>query len=261
MIKIYQLAIFKDLQLFVKIKEILKGGYITIRPNGQSGRLTIKKRDILINLVNFINGHFRTPKIEALHRLIENLNQYCSESIPLLGLDKTPLGESAWLSVFLEADGYFYLNIARRAPKLNKKDLPIGITYYLYISKKQHYERKVDSSVNESNFSHMEDIAKLVVNSRVISIERKRTTGIEKIYVVRTDKKDSKVLLFEYLNKFPLFGYKYFAHKNMQKIHDLILSREHKELDGKLKLDKLTEDMKKDVRDIEFTHLDKFYQN
>mgnify|MGYP007088568285 CR=1 FL=1 len=65
------------------------------RPNGQSGRLTIKKRDILINLVNLINGHFRTPKIEALHRLIENLNQYCSESIPLLGLDKTPLGESA----------------------------------------------------------------------------------------------------------------------------------------------------------------------
>jgi hypothetical protein len=46
-----------------------------------------------------------------------------------------------------------------------------GITYYLYISQKQHYERKVDSSVNESNFSHMEDIAKLV-NSRVISIEK-----------------------------------------------------------------------------------------
>lgn len=164
----------KDLQLF--IKENLKGGYISIRPNGESGRLTIKKRDILINLVNLINGHFRTPKIEALHRLIENLNQYCSESIPLLGLDKTPLGESAWLSGFLEADGYFYLNW-----KLNKKDLPVarkacfargsGITYYLYISQKQHYERKVDSSVNESNFSHMEDIAKLV-NSRVISIEK-----------------------------------------------------------------------------------------
>lgn len=58
-----------------------------------------------------------------------------------------------------------------------------------------------------------------------------------------------------------MFGYKYFAHKNMQKIYDLILSREHKELDGKMKLEKFTEDMKKDLRDIEFTHLDKFYQN
>jgi hypothetical protein len=245
----------KDLQLFIKIKEILKGGYVTIRPNGQSGRLTIKKRDILINLVKLINGHFRTPKIEALHRLIENLNKYSSESIPLLGLDQIPLGESAWLSGFLEADGYFYLNW-----KLNKNDLPVGITYYLYISQKQKYERKVDSSVNESNFSHMEDIAKLL-NSRVISIERKRTTGIEKLYVVRTDKKDSKVIIFEYLNKFPLFGYKSFAQKNLQKIHGLILSREHKELDGKIKLEKYTENMKKDVRGIEFTHLDKFYQN
>ena len=43
----------------------------------------------------------------------------------------------------------------------------------------------------------------------------------------------------------------------MQKIHDLILSREHKELDGKMKL----EMKKKDLSDIEFTHLDKFYQN
>ena len=34
-----------------------------------------------------------------------------------------------------------------------------------------------------------------------------------------------------------------------------------KELDGKMKLEKFTEDMKKDLRDIEFTHLDKFYQN
>lgn len=84
----------KDLQLFIKIKEVLEGGYLTIRPNGQSGRLTIKKRDTLINLVKLINGHFRTPKIEALHRLIENLNKYSSE-IPLLGLDPIPLVESA----------------------------------------------------------------------------------------------------------------------------------------------------------------------
>lgn len=245
----------KDLQLFIKIKEVLKGGYITIRPNGQSGRLTIKKRDILINLVNLINGHFRTPKIEALHRLIENLNTHSSELIPLLGLDKTPLGESAWLSGFLEADGYFYLNW-----KLSKKDLPIGIIYYLYLSQKQNYERKVDSSVNVSNFSHMEDIAKLL-DSKVVAIERKRTTGIEKAYVVRTDKKESKVLIFEYLNKFPLFGYKSFDQKNLHKIHNLVMSKEYKNHDGKIKLEEYSANMKKDVRGIEFTHLDKFYKN
>ena len=61
----------RDIQLFTKIKEVLDGGYITIRPNERSGGLTIKKRAILIKLVKMINGHMRTPKIEALHRIIK----------------------------------------------------------------------------------------------------------------------------------------------------------------------------------------------
>lgn len=81
----------RDIQLYTKIREILGGGYITIRPNGTSGRLIIKKREILINLVKLINGHMRTPKIEALHRLINWINVRNNESIPLLGRDKTPL--------------------------------------------------------------------------------------------------------------------------------------------------------------------------
>jgi hypothetical protein len=61
----------KDLPLFIKIKEILEGGYIAIRPNNKSGRLFIKKKVILLKLINLINGHMRTPKIEALHRIIQ----------------------------------------------------------------------------------------------------------------------------------------------------------------------------------------------
>ena len=50
----------------------------------------------------------RTPKIEALHRLITWLNLNRNESIPLLGKDESPLGGSPWLSGMLEADGSFY---------------------------------------------------------------------------------------------------------------------------------------------------------
>jgi hypothetical protein len=46
----------RDIELFKKIQEVLKGGYIFIRANGMSGRLTVKKQDTLINLVNLING-------------------------------------------------------------------------------------------------------------------------------------------------------------------------------------------------------------
>jgi len=71
----------------------------------------------------------------------------------------------------------------------------------------------------------MEEIAKLL-NSKVVEIERKKATYLEKAYVVRSDKIESKILLFYYLNKYPLFGYKYFAQINLYKIHDLKLNSE-----------------------------------
>ena len=88
----------KDSEFFEKIKDVLGGGFITMKSNGQSGRLIIRKKDIILKLVNLINGHMmRTPKIEALHRLINFLNFKHNDSIPLCGIDQTPLSESSWL--------------------------------------------------------------------------------------------------------------------------------------------------------------------
>jgi hypothetical protein len=54
-----------------------------------------------------INGKFRTPKIEALHRLIDWFNARPNQKVPILklGLDTSNIGNNAWLSGFLEADG------------------------------------------------------------------------------------------------------------------------------------------------------------
>jgi hypothetical protein len=84
-----------------------------------------------------------TPTIEALHRKITRLNSKYNTNIPLLGIDTTPLNYSSRLSGILDADGSFYL-----IWKLNKKDMPIGIIYYLILSQKQNYTRKLDTSVN-----------------------------------------------------------------------------------------------------------------
>lgn len=80
-------ADIRDLPLLKKIQSVLGGGYINIRSNGLSARFIVKKQDILLKLVNLINGHMRTPKIEALHRLITWINLNRNESIPLLGKD------------------------------------------------------------------------------------------------------------------------------------------------------------------------------
>lgn len=81
----------KDISLFKQIKNTLLGGYFVIRPNGLSGRLVIKKQSTLLGLLNLINGHMRTPKIEALHRIIIWFNLNKGYNISLLSLDRTPL--------------------------------------------------------------------------------------------------------------------------------------------------------------------------
>lgn len=195
----------------------------------------------------------RTPKNEALHRLIVWYNNKHNTNIPLLGLDTVPLTESSWLSGFLEADGNFYFNF-----KLNKNEVPIGIVYYMRISQKQVYTRKVDLSVELSNLAHMELIADLF-KSKVVNIERQRDKFLEKAYEVRTDRLESKLLLFEYLNKFPLYGYKYFSHLYLEKIHNMVLNKEHKNTEGANKLNSYKNLMKYNETKHTWEHLNKFY--
>ena len=52
----------------------------------------------------------RTPKIEALHRLIDWLNARTTDGFKIynLGLENSWLGSNPWLSGFIESDGKFY---------------------------------------------------------------------------------------------------------------------------------------------------------
>jgi len=59
---------------------------------------------------------------------------------------------------------------------------------------------------------------------------------IERTYKIRTYKLESKLLLFDYLSKFTLFGYKYFDQYYLNKIHNLFLINKYKTLKDKIKL-------------------------
>ena len=55
----------------------------------------VRKQSVLVNLIHLINGHMRTPKIEALQRLITWFNKKSDGYIPLLGIDPTPLNDNS----------------------------------------------------------------------------------------------------------------------------------------------------------------------
>jgi len=89
-----------------------------------------------------------------------------------------------YLAGLIEGDGYIYVPLERRNSK-GKKIFP-------------HIE--IASDIKESNFDIMSKIAENVKSS-VKFIKRNRLKYIEKGYLVRTDKRISKDILFSYLYK------------------------------------------------------------
>lgn len=91
-------------------KGVIKGGRIVLSRN--SGYLDLLFQDLksIQKIAILINGNMRTPKIEALYRLIDFLNARHTDSLNLtkLGLDYSSLGSNAWLSGFIESDGNFF---------------------------------------------------------------------------------------------------------------------------------------------------------
>lgn len=117
------------------------GGYIQVR--GQACILHIRSKKSVVEVITLINGHMRTPKIEALHRLIVWYNNKHGTLIPFLGLDETPLQMNSWLAGILDSDAGFYFNWS-----LNNKGMPSILQYYLRISQRRFYHR--DSFVGNS---------------------------------------------------------------------------------------------------------------
>lgn len=73
----------------------------------------------------------RTCKIEALHRLIDWLNNKFNKKIKKYGLDPSSLYSNPWLAGFIEADGNFYVGF-----EYNSDGAIKNVKCYMRITKK-----------------------------------------------------------------------------------------------------------------------------
>jgi hypothetical protein len=66
-----------EIPMYEKLREILGTGviYIEKRVKGEVCRFSITNADEVIKIINLVNGKFRTPKIQALYKAIDNLNK------------------------------------------------------------------------------------------------------------------------------------------------------------------------------------------
>ena len=102
----------KEKPVFAKLKTIFGTGSLyqeTLLKNNCKYRVSEKGK--LIEMINLINGKFRTPKIKYLYRAIDHINMIHNTNIEKLPLDNSSIESNAWLAGFTDADGHFQISI------------------------------------------------------------------------------------------------------------------------------------------------------
>lgn len=199
----------------------------------------------------------RTPKIEALHRLIDWLNAKSNNNIklPKLELDNSSIGSNPWLAGFIEADGNFYCGFEEGEDGIAKR-----VKCYMRITQKRQYRLNTEIPENKNtNLDIMEKIGEYLDVKNITEIKRDKEYYTELAYEVRTVKKESCNLLINYLTIYPLFSSKYQDYLDWKKAHEIRIAKGYKSIKGTSNLILLKNSMNTKRTQFNWDSLNKFY--
>src|ERR1043165_3698320 len=215
----------KDYPLAVRIKQVIGHGSIQNFEARGACILYINNAQGVQVVVNLINGKMRTPKVEALHRLITYLNITSSKQpIPLLGIDETCLFSNAWLAGFVDGDGHFCVAIPSSSLERGKG---VG-SPRLVVEQKENR-----TSTGESNRGLMLKIAQTFEG---FLTHRDRGAIKGSSYTVTIGKSSSLLLVIQYFSLFPLFSSKRLNYLDWKAVTEMVQNREHLTPEGFLKI-------------------------
>lgn len=206
-----------DKPLAEKISALLKVGKV-IPKKGGCVILQILGKDEVLKIINLINGYMRTPKIEALHRAITWINKKDKSTIPLLGLDLSPINSNAWLSGFTDANGNFSITLTNQ--KKNKVDAK-RIQTFFRIELKQNYSKKVSDSISASSFFNIFTKIAAFLNVNLYTRTRYIEDKVYYSFMVISYNYSSHEILRKYFDHYPLYSSKYLAYKDWCSVQDL----------------------------------------
>jgi hypothetical protein len=174
----------------------------------------------------------RTPKIEALHRVIDWLNDYIIEnnssklsrtknilekiySLEKLDLDNSLIDSNPWFAGFSDADSNFSINIHERS---NRNSIRVQLYYRLEI--RQNYHKLDPDLLKVSYFSIISKIASYLETNL---LSRSRVINNKEFYSfnVIAHNKNSLNIINEYFDKFPLLSSKFLDYKDWNYIYNL----------------------------------------
>lgn len=234
------IIVFKksDLPLAEFLNQITKCGKVSIKSD--RGYVLWEIQDIfgVYYIAKLINGYMRTPKIEALHRLIDWLNEYIYKNksyqeaafpirkptlnilkkisyLEKLELDNSPIESNSWFAGFSDADSNFSINIHKRS---NKNSIRVQLYYRLEIRQNYH---KLNSDKLKSNYFTIISKIGLYLKTNVLSRSRIIKDKEFFSYNVIAHNKYSKENIIIYFNKYPLLSSKFLDFKDWYYIYNL----------------------------------------
>ena len=208
-----------DKPLAEKLSTELKVGKVIDRASAGHVLLQILAKQEVLKIINLINGHMRTPKIEALHRAISWINEKDNSSIPLLGIDCSSLESNSWLAGFTDADGCFGITVYDR--KKNGVFLRTSVQTSFRIEVKQNYSREVTLEQGGSSFFNiMSEIAGFFTVN-LYTRTRKTEDKVFYAFAAVAHNSRSHEILRNYLDNYPLYSSKHLAYKDWCLVQDL----------------------------------------
>ena len=255
----------KDLPLALVIQKQLRNGSLSRKKGVNAYILTINNYEGLLLVATLLNGNMRTPKIKALHKLIDYLNlKFKNLNMINKPLDTSPLDSNAWLSGFIEAEGHFSVRTTV-SPKYSKA--PGGSATGVFDPRAALRERgaKVECKfeLTQSQKDHNSEDKLLFMNVLakflLTTVKSIREDKPKPEYRVRTTSLKGNLVLENYLDQFPLFGTKFLDYKDWVKILDYF---KHGKFNHKENIDNII-DMKSCMNDkrtiFTWDHLQNFY--
>jgi hypothetical protein len=231
-------------------------GYGTINEVKNSNYCVVNfySKEGVFKIINLINGKMRTPKIEALHRMIIMVNRINNTSIPLLPLDTSPIGSNAWFSGYVDSDGNFEIISSTGSKRLVK-----GIKCRFRIEQRQNYHKSSDSY--STSYKEIMEIIASHFNGRLTSIVRDRGKVTTTSFLVSTTSKTSNSLLDNYFKEFPLFSGKYLDYLEWSKVHNMIIRGEHLTPEGSILIQNAKGSINTKRSFWSWDHLSSFYSS
>lgn len=190
----------KDTKLAYKIQEILGYGNIIELKSSKTTLWSVSSKNELIDLIYRLNGNMRTPKILRLHLLIDWLN--CD--IKKLNEDITPIGLNSWLSGMSDADSNFNVILSKK----KKNNFRIQTQWRLEFSQRTYHGK---------DQLYWGLIISKFLETSLYARGRETKGKIYSSFIISAFNLESKNILINYLNKYPLRSSKILDYKDWLK--------------------------------------------